>query len=203
MVENYHYIAGIWQHAGAAVAACPDPVIRGELVRHLIEEFNHGEMLARGITRADGGAHHLAPAQMRPLPTTVAFVGTLRELAQRDWKGYLLGLAFLQLSLSTAGGAVDARHEQFYQAMFERLPVAEKLVAAMRRHDAEDTRLGHSGDTRELLRLLATRHPLTRESVAAAALVPQLAWSFLDGIACHYRHGDAAVLQRAGWHTSA
>jgi pyrroloquinoline quinone (PQQ) biosynthesis protein C len=201
MVENYHYVAGIWQHCGGAVAACPDPVIRAELVRHLIEEFNHGKMFSRGITSASGDeVHGLTPDQMRPLPTTVAFIGTLRELAQRDWKAYILALSFLQLTLSTAGNSVHVRHEQFYQALFGRLPGSEQLVSAMRRHDAEDTRLGHSDDTRQLLRLLAARHALTRESVAAAALVPQLAWSFLDGIARHYQHGAAATLQRAGWH---
>lgn len=204
MVENYHYVAGIWQHTGGAVACCPDPVIRGELVKHLIEEFNHGKMFLRGIGQARGDQDHgLTPDRMRPLPTTVAFVGTLRELAQRDWKAYVLALAFLQLTLSAAGNTVHSRHEQFYQTLFRELPDSERLVSAMRRHDAEDTRLGHGDDTRELLRLLATRHAPTRESVAAAALVPQLAWSFLDGILQHYRHGEAATLQRAGWHVDA
>ncbi|QPP05833.1 hypothetical protein G4Z16_04825 [Streptomyces bathyalis] len=201
MVENYHYVAGIWQHTGAAVASCPDTLIRGELVKHLIEEFNHGKMFLRGIKRARGDRDHgLTPDRMRPLPTTVTFVGTLRELAQRDWQAYCLALAFLQLTLSAAGNTVHSRHEGFYQALFGKLPEAEPLVSAMRRHDEEDTRLGHGDDTRELLRLLAARHEVTRDSVAAAALVPQLAWSFLDGVLQHYRHGEAAVLQRVGWH---
>ncbi|MDI5973360.1 hypothetical protein POF50_029130 [Streptomyces sp. SL13] len=201
MVENYHYVAGIWQHTGGAVAACPDPVIRNELVKHLIEEFNHGKMFLRGIKKARGSRDHgLTPDRMRPLATTVAFVGTLRELAQRDWKAYVLALAYLQLTLSAAGTTVHSRHEDFYRTLFDRLPESEQLVSAMRTHDAEDTRLGHGDDTRDLLRLLAQRHTITRESVAAAALVPQLAWSFLDGILQHYRHGEAAVLQRAGWH---
>jgi pyrroloquinoline quinone (PQQ) biosynthesis protein C len=204
MVQNYHYVAGIWQHAGGAVAACPDPVIRRELVKHLVEEFNHGKMFLQGITQARGDRdHRLTPDQMRPVPTTVAFIGTLRELAQRDWKAYILALAFLQLSLSASENTVHSRHEQFYQVLFRGLPGSEHLVSAMRRHDVEDTRLGHADATRELLRLLARRQTLTRESVAAAALVPQLAWSFLDGVLQHYRHGEAATLQRAGWHVDA
>ncbi|QLJ02815.1 hypothetical protein HZZ00_18540 [Streptomyces sp. NEAU-sy36] len=201
MVENYHYVAGIWQHTGAAVAACPDPLIRAELVKHLIEEFNHGKMFLRGIEKARGERYPGLPTdRMRPLPTTVAFVGTLRELAQRDWKGYIIALAYLQLSLTAADGRVDARHDGFYRAVFDRLPEAEAMVAVMRRHDDEDTRLGHGADTRALLELLTTRHRVDRESVAAAALIPQFTWSFLDGILQHYQHGEAAVVQRAGWH---
>jgi pyrroloquinoline quinone (PQQ) biosynthesis protein C len=201
MAENHHYVAGIWQHAGAAVGACPDPVIRAELVRHLIEEFNHGRMFRRGIDRGRADSHvGPAVAASRPLPTTVGFVGTLRTIAQRDWKAYLLGLAFLQLSLSVDDKRVADRHEEFYLQMFRQLPESRALVAAMRLHDAEDTGLGHGEDTLELLRLLADRHELGAESVSIAALIPQLAWSFLDGVLQHYRRGDAAVLQRLGWH---
>ncbi|WP_433498151.1 hypothetical protein ACQP1K_25120 [Sphaerimonospora sp. CA-214678] len=203
MVENYHYVAGIWQHAGAVVSACPDTAIRAELVKHLIEEFNHGRMFLRGIERARGdGYQGLGTEQLRPLPTTVTLVGTLRELGLRDWKAYVLALTFLQLTLSTAGKEVHARHEGFYQTLFSKLPESEALVSAMRRHDAEDTKLGHGDDTRELLRLLCERYELTRDVVAGAALIPQLAWSFLDGILEHYQHGEAAVLQRVGWHVT-
>ena len=204
MVENYHYVAGIWQHTGAAVAACSDPLIRGDLVKHLIEEFNHGKMFLQGIASAgQNAAGGVTPLQMRPLPTTVAFVGALRGLAQRDWKAYILGLAFLQLTLTAAGNSVHARHEQFYRNLAERLPGGDRLISAMRRHDSEDTRLGHGDDTRRMLQMLASRHTVDRDSVAAAALVPQLSWSFLDGILQHYQHGEAATLQRVGWHVDA
>jgi len=201
MLENHHYVAGIWQHAGAAVAACPDPLIRAELVKHLTEEFNHGRMFLRGIEHGRGERYAgLGVTASRPLPTTVAFVGTLRELAQRNWKAYVLALAFLQLSLSAGDKGVHERHESFYDSVFEALPQARALVEAMRKHDREDTKLGHGDDTRDLLRMLAERHGADRETVAHAALIPQLTWSFLDGILSHYRHGDAAVYQRLGWH---
>ncbi|MFG1849585.1 hypothetical protein [Micromonospora carbonacea] len=204
MAENYHYVSGIWQHAAAAISACPDSLIRNELVEHLIEEFNHGKMFRRGIDAAQAGRYAGLPvASARPLPTTVAFVGTLRELGQRNWKAYVLALAYLQLSLSAGDNGVHERHEQFYQAMARGLPDCERLVSAMRQHDDEDTRLGHGEDTRKLLRLLAERHTIDAETVTAAALIPQLTWSFLDGVWCHYRHGDAAVLQRVGWHVTA
>lgn len=205
LAENYHYIGSIWQHTGAAVASCSDPVVRGWLVRHLTEEFHHATLLARGLDdvarrRFDG----LLVASTRPLPTTVAFTGALRGLAARDWKAYLLALAFLQLSLRVddAGGP-DARHEAFYGAVANAGPDVRPLLAAMRMHDHEDTRLGHGGDTRELLTLLADRHALPADSVASAALVAQLSWSFLDGIWSHYRWGSAAVMQRVGWHAAA
>jgi pyrroloquinoline quinone (PQQ) biosynthesis protein C len=203
LIENYHYVAGIWQHCGAAISTCPDPLIRGDLVKHLTEEFHHGRMFLRGINRAYRGRDHgLTPDLMRPLPTTVAFIGTLREIGERDWKAYLLALAFLQLTLKTAGGSVHTRHEGFYSALQRNLPESEAILAPMRSHDAEDTKLGHGDDTRDLLAHLASRHELTAESVRAAALIPQLTWSFLDGIRQHYRHGEAAVLQRMGWHVN-
>ncbi|GGM67229.1 hypothetical protein GCM10012275_42190 [Longimycelium tulufanense] len=201
MVENYHYVAGIWQHAGAALSACPDPVVRAELVRHLTEEFDHGSMFRNGIETGRGDRYQDLPvAAMRPLPTTVAFLGTLRELSQRDWKGYVLALAFLQRSLGTSEHGLGERHEGFYRVLFGALPECMPVVAAMRQHDLEDTKLGHGDDSHELLTLLTDRYEVGPESVAAAAIVPQLAWSFLDGIWRHYRHGDAAVLQRVGWH---
>jgi pyrroloquinoline quinone (PQQ) biosynthesis protein C len=203
MVENYHYVAGIWQHAGGAIASCPDPLLRSELVQHLIEEFNHGDMFLRGISKGRGDRYgSLHPRDARPLPTTVAFIGTLRGLGQRDWKAYVLALGFLQMSLAPSEHGVAERHEDFYRGMFQALPEAEPLVAAMRRHDAEDTRLGHGDDTRAMLEHLVERHEVGAESVRAAAVIPQLAWSFLDGIRQHYRHGDASVMQRMGWHVA-
>jgi pyrroloquinoline quinone (PQQ) biosynthesis protein C len=46
LLQNYHYISAIAQHVCGAIAACPDPVIRGELVHHLEEELGHGELLS-------------------------------------------------------------------------------------------------------------------------------------------------------------
>jgi pyrroloquinoline quinone (PQQ) biosynthesis protein C len=204
MVENQHYVSGIWQHTGAAISACPDPLIRAELVKHLTEEFAHGKMFRRGIESGRGAYFAGLPVHlMRPLATTVSYVGTLRELSLRDWKGYLLALAFLQRSLGAENGGLHERHDNFYRAMFERLPEAMPVVAAMRHHDLEDTSLGHGDDARDLLTLLVERHEIGADSFAAAAIIPQLTWSFLDGILQHYRHGDGAVLQRVGWHVAA
>lgn len=201
MVENHHYVAGIWQHSGAAVSVCPDPAVRAELVRHLSEEFEHGAMFRKGIEKGRGARYaELSLAHMRPLPTTVSFVGTLRELAQRDWKAYVLALTFLQRSLGTTDNGLHERHDGFYRRLISGLPDAESLIEPMRRHDLEDTNLGHSDDVETLVRLVAQYHEVTSESIASAALIPQMTWSFLDGIQRHYAHGDGAVLQRIGWH---
>jgi hypothetical protein len=201
MMENHHYVAGIWQHCGAAVGACTDPIIRTELAHHLVEEFNHGRMFRRGIERAATGDYTAVPVRRsRPLPTTVAYVGALRGLAERNWRAYVLALGFLQLTLRAADGGVGERHEHFYDSLTSAVPELEALLAAMRQHDAEDTRLDHGNDTRKLLTLLVERHSLSPSDVAQAALIPQLTWSFLDGVLRHYRHGRPAVLQRLGWH---
>jgi hypothetical protein len=68
----------------------------------------------------------------------------------------------------------------------------------MHRHDAEDTDLDHGQDLRAVLELLADAG-LERSSIEAAALVPQLVWSFLDGALEHYGAGDVAVVSRLGW----
>jgi hypothetical protein len=83
------------------------------------------------------------------------------------------------------------------------LPEAESLIEPMRRHDLVDTELGHADDVDTLVRLVAHYHEVTAESIAAAAIVPQLTWSFHDGVQRHYAHGDSAVLQRIGWHADA
>jgi hypothetical protein len=200
-LENLHYIAAIWQHNGAAVAACPDPVIRERLVHHLIEEFNHAKLFRRGLaTTAQERYPSLRLDDARPLPTTVAFTGALRGLAQRDWKAYVLAMSYLQLSLQVGSGGLHDRHEGFYATLLEKLPEARPLVDGMRRHDAEDSGLGHADDIQEMLTLLAERHPVGHESIAGAALIAQLTWSFLDGIRSHYSVGDAAVVARMGWH---
>lgn len=198
LLENHHYIAAIWQHCAAAVAACPDPLVRAWFVHHLEEEFHHGRLLADGLTRAAACYPGFDLASVRPLPTTTAFVGLLRQLGQRDWKAYAIAVAFLQLTLRP-DGAGRARHERFYERVAAAAPGTAGLLDAMRRHDAEDTDLGHESDTVELLRLLADRHDVGQDSLRAAALVPQMTWSFLDGIAGHYRGGAASVLARAGW----
>ncbi|MEW9528643.1 hypothetical protein [Microbispora sp. NPDC049125] len=203
LVENHHYVAAIWQHCGAGIAACPDPRLRALLVHHLEEEFEHGAMFREGIDKARGGDFGGLPvAHMRPLPTTRSFTGMLRGLAQRDWKAYVLGVAYLQLTLRAEGDGPAARHVSFYEAVTGRLPEARPLLDVMRRHDAEDTDLGHAHDVRQMLDLLS-EHSIGPDTLASAALVPQLTWSFLDGIRCHYAHGPAAVVQRAGWHTDA
>jgi hypothetical protein len=175
--------------------------LREWLVNHLIEEFNHANLFRRGL-QPIAASHYggLDLDSVRPLPTTVAFTGALRGLGQRDWKGYLLALAFLQLTLESGSDGLAQRHGDFYQTLVAKLPEAGPMVEAMRRHDAEDTGLGHATDVRAMLTMLAERHPVGSESFAAAALIPQLTWSFLDGISAHYGHGDVAVVQRMGWH---
>src|SRR5215470_4547920 len=202
MLENRHYVASIWQHTGAAIAACGDPVVRAQLVHHLDEEFDHAALFRGGIEPYLRENYPGVPFDaLRPLSTTIAFTGALRGLAQRDWQGYVLALGFLQLSLRMgADGTPDQRHTGFYERLLAALPQASPLILAMRRHDEEDSKLGHGSDTREMLTTLVGRHHVTAESVRLAAIVPQLAWSFLDGIQRHFAAGDTAVVQRIGWH---
>jgi pyrroloquinoline quinone (PQQ) biosynthesis protein C len=194
ILENYHYLSAAVGHVSAAIAACPDPQVREVLVRHLEDEANHGEILRRGLESSQPDVDADAS---RPLPTTVAFLGCLHDLATSDWKAYCVALGFLQFSLSPG----DSRHQGFYGALVGRCPEARALADAMRSHDSIDISDDHEASVRRLLELVESRHAVDRVSIGRASLVPQLAWSFLDGIRTHYCNGHLAVAQRLGWAT--
>lgn len=193
LVENYHYISAIAQHTGAAIASCSDSGVRTLLVHHLREELDHGAILGKVLSCSRYGDIRT----QRPLSTTTAFVGALCELARRDWRSYTLALVFLQRTLSTGDDA--SVHDEFYRMLCDQVPDAVPLIEAMRRHDHVDMELGHGDDVGALLDTLWAAGGAASAHVAAAALIPQLCWSFLDGIRDHYRHGDLAVMSRVGW----
>ena len=191
LLENYWYLRASPQHVCAAISACTDPSVRAILVAHLAEEADHHEILSRGLRE---GGLPLNPEKTRPLPTTVAFVGALSDMGRTDWRAYCLALVFLQLSLSS-----DPRHEQFYAEVVRRTPQAAPLTAAMRRHDRIDDGLGHEDQMQRLLQsVVDAPGGIAPLSVYRAAVVPQLAWGFLDGIVQHYR-GKATLIQRVAW----
>jgi hypothetical protein len=192
LLENYFYLSAAARHVSAAIAACPDPVIRRELLHHLEDEAEHGRLLKAGL----GAAHSPVVVELcRPLPTTIAFIGYLRELASLDWKAYCLAIGYLQYSYAVSA----TRHADFYQAVGTKSPDTRPLLDAMRRHDSIDQNLGHEGEVTRLISLVRERHPLNQVTLARAAVLPQLAWSFLDGIRSHYTQGPSSLAQRIGW----
>lgn len=192
LLENYHYLANSARHTSAAIAACSDPLIRNYLVDHLKEEASHSQILRVALNEF----HAPLPFQsFRPLPTTLAFLGALRDLGYHDWKSYCLALGFLQYSLEP----LQPKHAEFYRLVKKSCAKSVALVEALERHDAIDYERGHEKSIREMLSLLTTRHRVTTTSLNRATIVSQLAWSFLDGIRCHYRNGELAVAQRIGW----
>ena len=166
--------------------------MRKLLMKHLEDEIDHADLLQSRLN-----THRLTtdPTRFRPLPTTVAFNGAIREVAVRNWKAYVLALAYLQLSLDTES---PERHEYFYDQVLAADPSLDLALSGMREHDEEDTGLGHRSDVHDLLESLVDRHLLTSDDVVQARLVAHLSWSFLDGILQHYRGGDLAIVQRAG-----
>lgn len=189
--ENHAYLRSSPRHVTPAIRSCPDPVIRSLLLEHLAEEMDHAKLIERAFASAPGSEL----ARTRPLPTTTAFIGYLRDLALTDWRAYCLALAYLQWSFD----ATDPRHAAFYEAVARQARKAGRFASAMREHDDIDQSLGHADDSRKLLTALIERHPITHEDVGRAAYVAQLAWSFLDGIRWHYVAGTPAEAQRVGW----
>jgi hypothetical protein len=194
VLENYHYLASATRHISAAISSCTYTAIRLQLIEHLQDELEHCGILREKLASI-GGIN--SPELMRPLSTTIAFVGYLETLATQDWKAYIVVSAFLQASLAECRH--DRRNALFYQSVIENNPTAGELLNTIWSHDEIDAELDH--DAKPLLRLseLVRSEPLSRDSLHHAALAPALAWSFLDGIAQHYSGGRGAVIQRSGW----
>jgi hypothetical protein len=192
LLENYFYLGAASGHVSAAISSCPDPVIRRVLVKHLEEERDHARVLRVGL---DAVRVPISPDRSRPLATTVGFLGFLREVGAQDWKAYCLALTFLQATLTPG----KPRHTEFYRRIISQCPAAQPLILAMQRHDSIDEEMGHHGDADELLSLLCSRHSIEQPTIARASVLPQLAWSFLDGIRAHYRNGEPSLAQRIAW----
>jgi pyrroloquinoline quinone (PQQ) biosynthesis protein C len=194
ILENYHYLASATRHVSAAIASCTHTAIRLLLIEHLQDELEHCGILADKLASM-GGVN--SPESMRPLPTTLAFVGYLETLASQDWKAYILVFAFLQASLAEC--RLDRRNSRFYQLVIQNNPASAGLLNSIRNHDEIDAELDHDAQPLQALRELVAQEPLSRSSLCHAAVAPALAWSFLDGILQHYSGGRGAVAQRAGW----
>jgi hypothetical protein len=194
VLENYHYLASAASHVGAAIASATSGPVRAKLIAHLEDELTHCQMLERKLIDLAGIER---PSAMRPLPTTVAFVGFLQNLAHQDWKAYLVVSTFLQRSLSETRD--NGRGTGFYKEVAAHSPLGAELLAALRDHDEIDEGLGHDGRPTERLVELLALGPVPADSGRHAAVAPALAWGFLDGIMQHYRHGPASVSQRRAW----
>lgn len=195
VLENYFYFGSAARHISAAVASCPDARIRAELVLHLEEEVDHADLLKEGL--ADGSEWtSVVPLDIcRPLPTTLAFIGYLRELASLDWKAYCLALVYIQISLTPH----DKKYKSFFESLRTGSPEASRIWRGVLAHDLADEALGHNEDSYRLLTLLYQRHSLEPATIQRAATIASLGWSYLDGIRCHYRNGPMSVFQRLGW----
>ena len=194
LLENYHYIGFIAQHNGVAICACTDMEVRKHLIHHLAEECNHATILAKVLEQTPYENILLA----RPLPTTIAFLGALADLAQQNWKAYCVALSYLQLTLSSDN--TPKKHHDFYDTLIQKIPRAASLLNSISEHDGIYKQLRHENNIFNLLKALVKRHEIDRDMLSAAAIIPQLLWSFLDGIRCHYKNGEVFIVTRMGWH---
>ncbi len=194
ILENYHYLASATRHISAAISSCTHTAIRLQLIEHLQDELEHCDILREKLVSI-GGVN--SPEFMRPLPTTIAFVGYLETLATLDWKAYILVSAFLQVSLAECRH--DRRNSLFYQSVIDNNPASGALLNTIWNHDEIDAELDHDARPLRRLEALVRSEPLPNSSLQHAAIAPALAWSFFDGIVRHYAGGRSAVAQRAGW----
>ena len=192
VLENYFYFFSACRHISAALASCPDPLIRDHLLIHLREEADHADLLRASLCSMPGP---VSIDLCRPLPTTLAFIGYLREIASLDWRAYCLALVYIQLSLSPK----DSRRDSFFESIVTHAPELNPLLHGLRVHDEIDADLGHSASAGNLLSLVFGRHLIDLSTIKRAAVLTSLSWSFLDGIRCHYLKGDISIFQRLGW----
>ena len=193
-IESFHYLASAARHIGPAVGSSLSPQVRRSYIYHLEDELEHCDILSKRLIDTAGVD---TPAAMRPLPTTVAFVGYLQSLARSNWRSYVLVSTFLQSSL--AATRRDNRPANFYDRLSQACPRLRPLIGTMAEHDDLDAQLHHDEVHRARLEELIKTGSLSTIDIEQAAVAPSLAWSFLDGILRHYRSGDGAVLQRVGW----
>lgn len=192
LIENQYYLSTAYHHCSSAIASCPYADIRDEFIKHLKEELSHADILEKELRKIK---NVIPPRLHRPLPTTLAFTGFLRELACYDWKAYCIALAYLQFSLKPG----DLKHDRFYQSISKKSPQLKSLLSSIQKHDLIDHVMGHENDMKKILELLLDKKLITSEVVARASQIAQLCWSFLDGIREHYKKGLVAVNQRLGW----
>lgn len=188
IVENYHYLRSSVSHSMSAIYSCTNSKVRTMLVKHLREEEKHCDLL--GSSLAGNGIDYQS---LRPLATTVSFIGYLKELAITDWIAYSIALSFLQLSIETNSN----KHSSFYAQITEGNPTIGTLIQSMQQHDSIDEYLGHVADIEELLSALEC-YEIPQSSINRAALVCTHTWSFLDGIEKYYSFVNT-LNSRIGW----
>lgn len=192
ILENYHYINSSIAHTSAVIYSCPIEDIRNDFIKHLSEEENHGEILRNSLNNFQEQFFNIS--NLRPLSTTVAFVGFLKELAISDWKAYSIALAFLQLTLD----AKSDKHKKFYKEASRQNEKIESLLNSIKKHDELDSGLNHEEDVFGIISKLEKLNLVSIENIQRASLVCSLCWSFLDGIRVHYKKNNS-VNQRIGW----
>lgn len=195
VLENFHYLASASSHISAGIASCTDAAVRRHLIDHLDDELEHRDLLSQRLRES---GYVTDPDAMRPLSSTVAYVGFLENLAHQDWRAYLLVSTYLQKSLSEIRGS--HRHSGFYQSVSDMSPTSGRLLHILREHDDIDEGLGHDDRPGARLAAMLECDRVSNATVQLAAIGPALAWGFLDGILQHYSQGPGALHQRNGWH---
>jgi pyrroloquinoline quinone (PQQ) biosynthesis protein C len=192
ILENYHYLNASIAHTASVIYSCPVESIRTDYVKHLAEEEKHGELLKKTLKEFD----HIffETESFRPLPTTLAFIGFLKELAMTDWKAYTIALAFLQFTLE----GNSTKHARFYETAGAKSKKVRTLLRSIRTHDELDAGLNHEEDILKLMAKLEGNGMVSSENLQRASMICSLCWSFLDGIRCHYTKINS-VNQRIGW----
>ena len=138
LLENYHFIEGATVRLSMVVSTCRNERIREHFAQHFIEEYDHHKFFMRslnilGISKEMVKAH-------RPLPSTLAILGHMRECGKRDAISYATCSAFLE---STGEDRKDA--STFYDLLDQYYDQeGPGFTKPMRAHSTLDEDYGHN-----------------------------------------------------------
>lgn len=103
ILENYHFIEGVNDRLGLAIAACPDIAARRILAKHYSEEYNHSAFFMQSLNAL--GIPDDAVYRSRPLPGTLAVLNHMRKCARQDTLYYAVCSGFLESTGDDRGKA--------------------------------------------------------------------------------------------------
>lgn len=138
-VEFFHYVESANEHMAASVAHCRhDHQLRAWLAEHYVEEYNHSEIFLKGLESSGFDPYQVQESP--PLPSTLALINFLTELATSDTLAYTAAFGVMQFARekTTAAGI-----NEFYDQLSVHYPPASPFFSAVRKHALIDVDLDH------------------------------------------------------------
>lgn len=194
-IEFYHFVDSANEYMAAGVANCREgTAVREWLVRHYVEECNHGVLFLEGLGACGLDTEQVIAAP--PLASTRALINYLYELAISNSFSYAAAFAVMQPSRKRAD---RLQIDSFYDPLIRFYPFATGMFQAFRKHALIDVELKHN----EIVLDRMCEHIPTRvlengpEILKAARGLVEQFMLFFEGIGDYYSQPLSPVPRRA------